>query len=184
MSAVQAADYHATQIGQLAAAGADLVTALTLGYPEEAIGVVMAAAAHDIPCVVGFTVETDGRLPSGTSLLDAVRQVDDATGGAASWFMVNCAHPDHVLAGLAASSTAPDAAVISRIRAYRPNASRRSHAELDVARVLETSAPSDLATGVRRVRRRLPGVQVIGGCCGTNAAHVRAIAQSLDLPLT
>jgi|tagenome__1003787_1003787.scaffolds.fasta_scaffold20933277_2 homocysteine S-methyltransferase len=182
MSSAQAADYHATQVAQLAAAGADLVTAFTLGYVEEAVGVVTAAAACGIPSVVGFTVETDGRLPSGTPLAEAVQQVDEATGAAASWFMVNCAHPEHVLAGLPPSSGASDAGPLSRIRAYRPNASRLSHAELDAAETLDDGDPAELADGVRRVRRRLPGVQVIGGCCGTDVRHVRAMAQTLARP--
>jgi homocysteine S-methyltransferase len=174
MSADQAAEYHATQIGQFAAAGADLVTAFTLTSPEEAAGVVLAAAAAGLPSVVGFTVETDGRLPSGPSLAEAVRQVDEATGAAASWFMVNCAHPDHVLLGLQAEP-------LPRVRAYRPNASRLSHAELDAAETLDDGDPAELAVGVREVRRRLPGLQVIGGCCGTDARHVRAMAGTLGL---
>jgi homocysteine S-methyltransferase len=182
MSSAQAADYHATQVAQLAAAGADLVTAFTLGYVEEAVGVVTAAAACGVPSVVGFTVETDGRLPSGTPLAEAVQQVDEATGSASSWFMVNCAHPEHVLAGLPPSSGASDAGSLARIRAYRPNPSRLSHAELDAAETLDDGDPAELADGVRWVRRRLPGVQVIGGCCGTDVRHVRAMAQTLALP--
>ena len=182
MSSAQAAEYHATQVAQLATAGADLVTAFTLGYPEEAVGVVTAAAAHGVPSVVGFTVETDGRLPSGAPLVDAVQQVDEATGAAASWFMVNCAHPEHVLTGVAATSPPSVGSPLSRIRAYRPNASRLSHAELDVSETLDDGDPTELAEGIRRVRSRLPGVQVIGGCCGTDVRHVRAMARSLDLP--
>ena len=180
MSAAQAADYHAIQVAQLAAAGADVVTAFTLGYPEEAVGVVTAAAALDIPSVVGFTVEPDGRLPSGTPLEEAVQQVDEATGAAASWFMVNCAHPEHVLAGLPAGSAAADDGPLSRIRAYRPNASRLSHAALDVVETLDDGDPAELADGVRAVRCRLPAVQVVGGCCGTDVRHVRAMAQTRD----
>src|SRR3954469_7011127 len=56
MSAEAAAAYHRPQIAALCAAGADRITAVTLTYPEEAIGIVQAAAGQ--PVVVSFTVET------------------------------------------------------------------------------------------------------------------------------
>ncbi len=174
MSTDEAADYHRQQVGDLADAGADLVTAFTLSYAEEGVGVAAAAAECGIPSVIGFTVEPDGRLPSGTRLGDAIEQVDAATGSAAAWFMVNCAHPDHVLPGL------PDAEGpwLSRIGAYRANASRMTHAELDEAEVLDDGDPIDLAGGYLSLRDRLPGLRVVGGCCGTDVRHVRAAAQA------
>ncbi len=172
MSAPEAAAYHRTQVGDLAAAGADLVSALTLSYVDEAVGFASAAAEHRIPSIVGFTVETDGRLPCGTPLGEAIEQVDAATGRSPAWFMVNCAHPDHVLPALP-EEPAP---WLSRVGAYRPNASRMSHAELDVADELDAGDPDDLAVGVVAVARRLPALRVVGGCCGTDVRHVAAIA--------
>jgi len=174
MSADQAADYHRQQVGDLADAGADLVTAFTLSYVEEGVGVAAAAAERGIPSVIGFTVETDGRLPSGTTLGDAIQHVDAATGSSAAWFMVNCAHPDHVLPGL----PEVEGPWMARIGAYRANASRMSHAELDEAEVLDDGDPIDLASGYVSLRDRLPGLRVVGGCCGTDLRHVRAAAES------
>ncbi|MFC6239601.1 homocysteine S-methyltransferase family protein [Longivirga aurantiaca] len=174
MTPDQAAAYHRTQVGDLADAGVDLVTSFTLPYADEGTGLVAAAAEAGVPVVVGFTLETDGRLPSGESLGEAIEAVDAATGGYASWFMVNCAHPEHVLPALDGS-----AAWASRIGALRANASRMTHAELDEAEVLDDGDPDDLARGYVDLARLLPGLRVVGGCCGTDARHVAAIGAAM-----
>lgn len=166
MSEDQAAEYHAWQIGVLGDAGAERITALTLSYPEEAIGVVQAAKAAGLPVIPAFTVETDGRLPDGTSVADAVERVDRATGGAADFFMINCAHPTHIAAGLDA------APALERIGGLRVNASTLSHAELDEAEDLDEGDPVALARDNAALRNLLPSVRLLGGCCGTDHRHV------------
>ncbi len=165
----EAADYHSAQARAFAAAGADLVTALTLTGPGEAIGVVRAARDAGLPVAVGFTVETDGTLPDGRTLRDAVREVDAAA--PPDYFVVNCAHPDHIAGALGSD----DDSWVGRIGGLRPNASRMSHAELDAAPELDEGSPDDLALETARLLDRLPGVQVLGGCCGTDARHVAAL---------
>jgi len=171
MSESEARDYHRWQIERLAETDADLVTAMTLTYTAEAIGIVRAADAAGMPVVISFTVETDGRLPDGTPLGEAITAVDDATAGAAAYFMVNCAHPTHFEHAL--DPTAPWTA---RIRGLRANASRKSHAELDESEELDDGDPVELATDHTRLLALLPHVSVLGGCCGTDIRHVRAIA--------
>lgn len=173
MGADDAADYHSFQIACMAAAGVDVVTALTMGYAEEAVGIVRSAEAAGLPVVVSFTLETDGTLPSGMLLRDAIDATDAATGGYPLHYMINCAHPthfDHVLDG-----AAPWAA---RIGGLRANASRLSHAELDEMMQLDEGDPDDLAARYVRLRSALPGLRVIGGCCGTDHRHVAAIAHA------
>ena len=164
MSVDEAASYHSLQAYAFAAAGAQMMTALTMTYAEEAIGVVEAAGQVDLPVVVSFTVETDGRLPSGQSLGDAIEQVDRATDGAAAYFMINCAHPTHIARGL------DDSAALSRVGGLRVNASALSHAELD------EGDPRALARDNASLRSRLPSIRLLGGCCGTDARHVTEIA--------
>jgi homocysteine S-methyltransferase len=172
MSGDQAADYHSWQIGVLADAGAQRITALTLTYPEEATGVVQAAAAAGVPVVASFTVETDGRLPDGTSVAEAVERVDLATGAAADFFMINCAHPTHIAAGL------EDGPVIERIGGLRVNASALSHAELDEAEELDEGDPVALARDNAALRELLPSVRLLGGCCGTDHRHVAEMTEA------
>jgi homocysteine S-methyltransferase len=169
MTADEAAEYHAWQIGVLCDAGAERITALTLTYPEEAVGIVQAAAADGVPVVAGFTVETDGRLPDGTALADALAQVDAATGSAAEFFIVNCAHPTHIAAGLEPTPQ------LQRIGGLRVNASALSHAEIEELEGLDEGDPVLLARDNAALRETLPSIRLLGGCCGTDHRHVAEI---------
>jgi S-methylmethionine-dependent homocysteine/selenocysteine methylase len=173
MTADQARAYHAPQIEALRDAGADLVSALTLGYIDEAVGITLAAVDAGVPVVISFTVETDGRLPSGTSLREAVEAVDATTGNAPAYYMVNCAHPTHFQDALE-----PGAPWTERIRGVRANASTRSHAELDEAEDLDAGDPVALGAEYAALRRRFPHLTVLGGCCGTDQRHIAAIARA------
>ena len=173
MTADAAAEYHHAQVRDLAEAGATLVTSFTLSYADEGVGFAAAASDVGIPAVVGFTVEQDGRLASGETLAEAVERVDDATDRYPSWFMVNCAHPDHIAPGLG------DGPWRERVGAVRANASRLSHAELDEATELDPGDPAELAAGYATLRGSLPGLRVVGGCCGTDIRHVAAMADAL-----
>jgi homocysteine S-methyltransferase len=175
MSADDAQAYHHDQIASFAPTEADLITAMTITYPAEAIGIVRAAGELGLPAVVSFTVETDGQLPDGTSLADAVRRTDDATGRGAAYFMINCAHPDHIEPALE-----PGADWMHRVRGLRANASRRSHAELDAAPDLDDGDSTELALDYQRLLGRAPDLTVLGGCCGTDVRHVAAIASVLS----
>jgi S-methylmethionine-dependent homocysteine/selenocysteine methylase len=170
LTADEAQAYHATQIGSFAGTAADLVTALTMTYAAEAIGIARAATAAGLPVVISYTVETDGRLPSGQRLGDAIDECDAATGGAPAFYMVNCAHPTHFAGVLAAGEP-----WLERIGGLRANASMRSHAELDEATELDAGDPDDLGARHRALRASLPRVAVLGGCCGTDHRHVAAI---------
>ena len=168
-----AEEYHRPQIESFVAAGADRVTMLTATHAGEPIGVVRAGVAAGTPVVIAFTVETDGRLPSGQALHDAIEEVDSATGGAALHFGINCAHPDHFAGALDVGSPA-----IDRIELLRANASRASHAELDEAEELDDGDPDELGSQYAELRRQHPHLRVLGGCCGTDVRHVTAIARS------
>jgi homocysteine S-methyltransferase len=175
MDAEEAADYHGWQIGVLNAAGVERITALTLTYPEEAIGIVTAAAAVGVPVVPGFTLETDGRLPDGTPIDEAVAAVDLSTSGAAEFFIINCAHPTHIAAGLEVESVA-----LQRVGGLRANASALSHAELDQAEQLDEGDPVALGRDNAALRQMLRSIQLLGGCCGTDHRHVAEIVAAWE----
>ena len=170
MTAAEAEEYHAPQIATFAEAAADMISALTLTYANEAVGIVRAAQEAAIPAVVSFTLETDGCLPSGQRLQEAIEEVDSKTAGAAAYFMINCAHPTHF-----ADVFDNGGAWIDRIRGLRANASVKSHAELDEADELDEGDPVELAQQYRDLSTRLRNLTVIGGCCGTDHRHVAAI---------
>jgi S-methylmethionine-dependent homocysteine/selenocysteine methylase len=173
LTADAAQAYHSTQIETFASTAADMVTAITMTYAEEAIGVTRAALAAGLPVVISFTVETDGRLPSGQPLAEAIAQVDAATGEAPAYYMINCAHPTHFTGVLG------DDLIRERVRGVRANASTCSHAELDEATELDEGDPIDLAARYAELSALLPRLNVLGGCCGTDHRHVEAIATAV-----
>ena len=170
LTAAEAEAYHSTQIGTFAETAADMVTAITMTYAEEAIGVARAAAKVRLPSAISFTLETDGRLPNGQALGEAIEQVDAGTDAAPAYYMINCAHPAHFEAVLEAG-----APWVDRIGGLRANASAKSHAELDEATELDEGDPADLGARHAALRASLPRVNVLGGCCGTDDRHVAAI---------
>jgi S-methylmethionine-dependent homocysteine/selenocysteine methylase len=169
MTAEEAERYHAPQVETFAGSASDLVSFLTATYPDEAVGAVRAAEKAGIPAVVSFTVETDGRLPDGTGLREAVERVDEETGGAAAYYMINCAHPTHFEGVLDGGDW------LVRVRGVRANASRMSHAELDESEALDDGDPLELAADYERLRGHFPSLNVVGGCCGTDERHVEAV---------
>ena len=166
-----AREYHAVQITTFAETEADMITVMTMTYADEAVGVAPAARELAMPAAISFTVETDGRLPSGQPLGEAIEQVDAQTNRSPAYYMVNCAHPTHFEDVL-------DGPWCERIVALRANASRRSHAELDDADELDEGHPEDLASRYAALRERLPQLRVLGGCCGTDHRHVAAISRA------
>ena len=108
------------------------------------------------PLVIGFTVETDGRLPDGSTLAAAITAVDAAA--APAYFLVNCAHPTHIVHAL------DDGPWQRRVGGLRVNASTMSHAELDAAEELDDGDPVRLAADQLPLLAAFPDVEVLGGC--------------------
>lgn len=175
MGAMDAERYHLPQITSLADAGADMICALTLTYDQEAIGMVRAAQSSDvsIPVAVGFTVETDGYLPSGQSLKSAIASVDAATDHGPVYYMINCAHPTHFDRVVSSGED-----WITRIRGVRANASNKSHAELDEMEDLDDGNPCELGDQFHALKSAMPNLNILGGCCGTDQRHIEAICRS------
>ena len=176
MPAEMATHYHRPQISAFAAAGADMACAMTMTYAEEAIGITRAAQAASIPVAISFTVETDGRLPSGQSLAAAIQQVDAATSSAPVYYMINCAPPTHFYSTLAGGEPWTD-----RIFGIRANASRKSHAELDESDSLDDGNPVELGAQYVQLKDRLRNLSIVGGCCGTDHRHIEAICRAYKL---
>jgi homocysteine S-methyltransferase len=176
MTAKEAEDYHGLQIRVLSETEADMVSAFTINYVEEAIGIVRAAKTAGMPVVISFTLETDGRLPSSQSLRGAIEQCDAETGGGPAYYMINCAHPTHFAAEL--KKAGKDSSWVTRLRGLRANSSKRSHAELDAAPDLDIGDPVELGEDYRKLRALLPHLTVLGGCCGTDHRHVEQICLS------
>jgi S-methylmethionine-dependent homocysteine/selenocysteine methylase len=175
MSADEARAYHGPQIETFAGTHADMVAAFTMNYPDEAIGIALAARDARMPVAISFTTETDGRLPSGDSLADAIAATDAASGSHPVYYMINCAHPTHLTGALADQGSWRE-----RVRGLRANASARSHAALDASTDIDAGDPDELARQYAELRQALPRLAVVGGCCGTDHRHIEAIGRVLE----
>ena len=175
MTAQEAENYHSEQIETLSRSDADFICGSTICYPEEAIGMVRSARRFGKAIAISFTVETDGCLPTGISLKDAIMAVDEATNAAAIYFMVNCAHPDHF------SGVLVDEPWLQRVKGFVANASRCSHAELDEAETLDDGDPLELGVQLAGLRRKFPHISILGGCCGTDMRHMENIAEQAQI---
>ena len=175
MSADQAADYHSEQVAIFADTAVDMVSALTLNYVDEAVGVTRAAAAAGLPVCISFTVETDGRLPTGETLEQAIDQVDEATNSGPAYYQINCAHTTHFDGELTG-----DGHWLTRIRGVRGNASRMSHEELDNSEVLDDGNPEEFGAQTATLHALLPNLTVLGGCCGTDHRHIAEICRHVS----
>ncbi len=174
MTAAEARAYHRDQIKSLARGGIDVASGFTLTYVAEAAGMVQAAEDAGVPAVISFTVETDGNLPDGTALAAATADCDAQTGRYAAYYMVNCAHPEHF------EKVLPGAWATGRLNGVVVNASRCSHAELDEADELDAGNPTELGGQLAGFAKDYPALQVFGGCCGSDARHLREIARAVS----
>lgn len=172
MSADEAQAYHTRQARVFAEADADMITAITMTNVPEAIGITRAAQDEGMPAVISFTVETDGNLPTGQTLKEAIEAVDEATGKGPAYYMINCAHPTHF------RNVLRDEGWIRRLKGLRCNASRLSHAELDEAEELDAGDPVEFGADYRALRERFPQINVLGGCCGTDHRHIEQICHA------
>lgn len=178
MTVGESARYHGPQIQTYRDAGADLVTGVTMTNVEEALGICDAAAILGIPSAISFTLETDGRLPSGQSLRESIEAVDATAKTPPVYYMINCAHPTHFAGVLPANEP-----WLERVRGLRANASCRSHAELNESPDLDEGNPEELGKQYRELKSILPKLTILGGCCGTDLRHVEAMCRCcLEVP--
>lgn len=172
MSEREAQAYHRNQIENFADTAADMVSGMTMNYVEEAIGIARAAKQAEMPVALSFTIETDGNLPTGQPLAEAICQVEGATQGYPAYFMINCAHPTHIDRILHEKEPWAE-----RIRGLRANASRMSHQEQNEAAELDAGNPAELGREYAALKsQKLTRINVMGGCCGTDLRHVEQIA--------
>jgi S-methylmethionine-dependent homocysteine/selenocysteine methylase len=171
MSIGEAERYHRPQIATFASTEADLVTAVTLNYTAEAIGIARAARAVGMPIALSLTVETNGKLPTGQPLAAAIAEIDAATDAYPAYYMINCAHPTHFAHVLRKPHP-----IWERVRGVRANASRKSHAELDASTVLDAGIPEEFGRDYAQLRTLQPQLTILGGCCGTDHRHIEAAA--------
>ena len=169
--AATAEAYHLPQAQVLAASGVDLLSARTFASLEELLGVARAFAATGLPYVLAPVVDAHGNLRDGTPLTEAVARIDAEVSCPPLHFFIGCVHPAHVVA--AAEGRAWPAS--QRVLGLHGNASSLPPEELDRLDHLDAGDSEDFADFMVELHGR--GVKLLGGCCGTGVAHIRAVAR-------
>jgi homocysteine S-methyltransferase len=170
----EAESFHAEQITKLADAGVDLIFAATLPAACEALGIARAAARVSVPYILSFVVNADATLLDGESLEGVIQSIDGAVRRPPLGYMVNCVHHSKVAAAL--SLIAPEDR--RRILGLQANTSAKSPEELEGSATLESEDPEAFAAGMIALHARF-GLRILGGCCGTDASHIQALAGRL-----
>jgi homocysteine S-methyltransferase len=174
ITADEAEDYHGFQLEVLQRVGVDFASAMTFNNVAEAIGVSRAAARVGLPLSMGFVLDNNHRLKSGASLREAVEAVDAEAGNAKpDFYGINCSHPLEFEPALESGDW------ILRLRSLRPNASARDKMDLCKIGHLEEGDPVDLGHRMGALAKRLPHVDIFGGCCGTWDKHLCEIARNV-----
>lgn len=176
MTVEESQSYHSAQIEAFSQTPVDMITAITMNYVEEAVGIARAAESVNIPVVISLTVETNGKLTTGMSLKDAIEKVDESVKEKPLYFMINCAHPTHFKKELLEGKNEQ---WVKRIKGIRANASCKSHAELDESTELDRGNPGELGGENKNLKKLFKHINVFGGCCGTDAEHVFEIVNQL-----
>ena len=169
--------YHAWQAGQLAEAGVDVLLAATLPAISEATGLALALAATAKPYLLSFVVRPEGTLLDGTPLKEAIAAIDAAVTPRPLAYLINCTHASFAKAALThADNSSP--LVRQRIVGLLANTAALSPEELDDSSSLVEEDPATFGATVAALHQEL-GLKILGGCCGTDDRHIRALAARL-----
>lgn len=173
LSSAEAEQFHSWQIGQLAKGGADFLIAVTLPNVEESLGIAKAMEKTDIPYIISYVINRNGNILDGTPLIDAINKLDDNTIVPPLGYMVNCSYPTFLCA-----SQQPEI-LFKRLLGYSANASSLDHCELEGSDRLESESVSEWGDSMLELNGKY-AVKILGGCCGTNAEHLKYIVSRYE----
>lgn len=174
----EAQAFHRIQAQALAGAGADYLLASTMPEIHEALGMAEALAATGCPFLVSLIVRPSGCLLDGTPMDEAMARIDEEVSPKPLGYLVNCIHSSALGTALG-TPTGQRALATDRLLGLQANTSSKSPEELDGSEELDEESPELFASGMCALRNRF-GLRVLGGCCGTDASHITALAQSLS----
>jgi S-methylmethionine-dependent homocysteine/selenocysteine methylase len=171
LSVLDSKEFHTWQIEQLAAAGVDYLIAETLPNVGEALGIAMAMELVKIPYIISFVIDRNGLILDGTSLTDAIEYIDSNVVNKPFGYMVNCAYPSFLNADKQPKN------LFKRLIGYQANASSLDHCDLDGTDKLKMNDISEWGNLMLELNSK-HGMEILGGCCGTNGKHLEYLAKN------
>jgi 5-methyltetrahydrofolate--homocysteine methyltransferase len=150
--------------------GVDVIWIETMSDLEEVRAIIegVRRVSKEIPILASMTFDTRGRTMMGVKPETAARSLLDwgaaAIGG-------NCGNGPEEILGVVQKmrAVAPDAILIAKSNAGKP--------EMVDGKTVFRATPEIMAQSAREVRDA--GARIIGGCCGTTPAHIRAMAEAV-----
>lgn len=170
LSTEEATEFHAWQISRLQ--DADYLLAVTLPELGEALGIAQAMACTALPYIISFVINRNGTLLDGHSLEEAITTIDSEAVRPPLGYMINCAYPSFLHPDQLSDE------ITQRLIGYQANASSLDHTALDGADELAQDDLMDWTDRMQELHRSL-GLTILGGCCGTGAAHLDHLAHKL-----
>jgi S-methylmethionine-dependent homocysteine/selenocysteine methylase len=171
LSAEDAQEFHSWQINELVKGGVDFLIAETLPSIHEALGIARAMQSTGIPYIISFVISRDGFVLDGTSLDEAINFIDSNVDVRPIGFTINCAYPSFLCLDKQSSK------VFDRLIGYVANASSLDHCDLDKADQVEVDSVSEWGDLLLDLNKTY-GVQILGGCCGTNDEHLQYLVDN------
>lgn len=169
--------FHSWQADLFRQAGVDYLFAGIMPALSESIGMAKAMEATGLPYIISFMIRKDGRLIDGSTIHQAILEIDEATQQKPLCYMTNCVHPIVLREALSCSSN-QTALVRERFHGIQANTSSLSPEELDRSADLHSADCIGLADDMMGLFNCM-SPKIMGGCCGTDASHMNEIAQRL-----
>ena len=171
-SAGEAMEFHKAQIDELAATDVDFLLAQTMPSVAESSGIAALMSATGKPFVISFCTGTNGKVLDGTSLPEAMARIDTMFHSEKRpvGYFVNCTHPQFIL------SAYPTSGDLDRLIGIQANGSSRDVTLLDGSQMTVADPVESWAASMQELHIKHQ-VKVLGGCCGTGAAHLEALAR-------
>lgn len=170
LSVTEAEAFHSWQVNQLAESGAEFLAAGTLPNVEEATGIAKAMDATGTPYIIGFVIDHSGFILDGTSLWDAIVQIDSATKRKPLCYMISCSYPTFL------NAEEQPSILFTRLLGYQANSSALRHSELDGSEQLQREDIVQWTEEMLKLNREY-GVKILGGCCGTDHTYLLSLAR-------
>ncbi|MCB8822139.1 homocysteine S-methyltransferase family protein [Microvirga rosea] len=173
----EAQHYHHAQARALADAGVDFLYAPTFASRTELIGVALAMAGTGCTYALAPVINGHGDLPDGSSLSEVISFIDATVQPRPLYYLTGCVHAS-TFSDAVADDDRLQPLMPKRLVGMKANASALPPEKLNDLDHVEGDEPAAFARGILNLHNKY-SLRILGGCCGTDAGHIRALAEGL-----
>lgn len=177
LSKKEAKIFHKEQAILLAESEVDFIKVATLPSVSEAHGMASVISSHQIPYILSFVVQPNGKILDGTPIHQVVHIIDSEIHPKPIFYMINCVHPT-IFEQAINNEIQFSRNLTKRIIGLQANTSSKSPDELDNLSYLDTSDSEEFGELMVSLHNQF-GIKVLGGCCGSDENHITEIAKRI-----